>query len=297
MILSGFTFVIAIFFSIYIYKFKDFYRMFKRECNIVINSYSKTSIKKDCTKIYNSKLLKKQGCNLLNSVFWDRNKLKYIIEEILFIAIVGAIMATLIFCTDAVDEDALMMFLMFSMGLLVSINSLFGIFYLQKLFVEYDYPMLFYKKYRDQKIINKMFWERLKFWSMFNVIPTLITSLSMFYFYTMLDQTEMLLSAFIMINLYFLIFMMAINVSILYIYYIIMPFKCMQKGSKLELSMQHVIKLGIFFGIALFLVSVAASDGNFMQYMICKSIIFLVVCIVFIFKIKTKATKTFKITL
>jgi hypothetical protein len=70
----------------------------------------------------------------------------------------------------------------------------------------------------------------------------------------------------------------------------------MQKGNKLELSMQHLVKLGIFFGIALFLISVPI-DSNFMQYMICESIIFLVACIVFIFKIKTKATKTFKITL
>lgn len=128
---------------------------------------------------------------------------------------------------------------------------------------------------------------------------TFISSLTVFYFYTLCYDTNYLI-AFLLINMFFITYMISISTSFLYIYYTIQPYKCVQICNKIILKSHSLFKLGIIVGINLiivFLLPTYISNNNTLQYMFLGSILYLALFAFYVLGIKTKALKKSKIKL
>jgi hypothetical protein len=90
--------------------------------------------------------------------------------------------------------------------------------------------------------------------------------------------------------------MLSVNASSLWFYYTVQPFKCIQKNDKLELNMNGQMKMGIIFGINIVLLFIG-NDNSIFQYILWESLIYLITFVFYVYQIKTKAVKKFKIKL
>lgn len=298
------TIILGIWGSIYILKYKDYYRVINKTNNIEFLDNQKELTKdiyfnevkikeKDFSDedLRIDKFTKKEGYSYLNAIFFDRHKkmvYKPMMIKSIFIAVLFIIAALV---TELLHKEvgpiigrfSYESFNMFVFLMYVLCNSQRLI---KSMFYNCDLSLLRYGFYRRGDALLRMFFLRLLRIIYSNLVPTTVLVLGLGY--NILKYTEMGFSDLIPIVLLLYALAMFFSVHYIFMYYIFQPFT-----SSLEVKspFYSFINFLVYF-ISYMLIQVPAPSIVFLPMVIGFLLVYTAIAVILVYK---KAPRTFRI--